>query len=56
MKDFVIVTGASGGLGRALVKQFALQGNYSIVGIGRNKTKLETLGKELKAFGGGVTT
>ncbi len=53
MKDFVIVTGASGGLGRALVKQFALQGNYSIVGIGRNKTKLETLGKELKAFGGG---
>ncbi len=42
----VIVTGASRGIGREIVKGFARDGNHRIIAISRNSQKLETLKSE----------
>lgn len=43
-----LVTGASGGIGRELARQFAA-GGYDVVGVARREPRLEALGEELQA-------
>lgn len=40
MKKYIVITGASSGIGRALTVHFAREG-YFVLAIGRNKTELE---------------
>lgn len=44
----VIITGASRGIGRELVKKFASQAGNKVFAISRNKEKLEALGNDCK--------
>lgn len=46
----VVVTGAAGGIGRAIVEQFALQGSH-IVAVARSAGPLEALAAELERGG-----
>lgn len=46
----IIVTGASKGIGKELVKLFAKENGNSIVAISRNQTLLEELKKECEGF------
>jgi len=48
MKEYVIITGAYGGLGKALARTYAYAG-FALVLIGRKKDQLEAMGKELEA-------
>ena len=52
-QKIVLVTGASGGLGRALAGAFARQGNRIAI-TGRSKEKLEALAQEISREGGEV--
>lgn len=52
MRDIVMITGASSGLGKQLVKQFVSLNNHIVVGIGRSKGKLSNLEQEIKESGG----
>lgn len=45
----VIVTGATGAIGKAIVKQLLSKGNYAVHFIARNQAKAENLVKEMKA-------
>ena len=47
-KDFVLITGASEGIGRALAEVFARHG-YNLVLTARNRARLESLAQELKS-------
>ena len=47
----VMITGASGAIGSAIAKRFALEGAKVYLG-GRNTLKLENLAEEIKALGG----
>ncbi|MDE6584117.1 MAG: SDR family oxidoreductase [Anaeroplasmataceae bacterium] len=49
MKNTVLITGATGGIGRELAKQFASAGDDLIL-VGRNEEKLQKLMKELLSF------
>lgn len=46
----IIVTGASRGIGKELVKLFAQESGHKIIAISRNKTLLDELKKECKRF------
>lgn len=43
----IVITGASGGIGRALALQFLQNPEYRVFLISRDKTKLESLAKEI---------
>jgi len=47
-KGYVLITGASEGLGHEFAKLFA-QGGYSLVLVSRNQARLDTVAKELSA-------
>ena len=47
IKDYVLITGAYGGLGEAMAHKFAESG-YGLVLLGRNTEKLQSLEKEVK--------
>ncbi len=47
-KDFVLITGASEGIGRALAEVFARHG-HNLVLTARNRARLESLAQELKS-------
>jgi short-subunit dehydrogenase len=47
MKEWVLITGASEGIGRELAKQFAAN-RFNVVLAARNEARLEQLAKELQ--------
>lgn len=47
MKNYVLITGASGGIGLSFAKIFAKKG-YNLILVARNKSKLESLKQELE--------
>lgn len=51
----VIITGASSGIGKGLAKCMAEQHGCRVIGIGRNKEKMESLAGELKGSAGNFT-
>lgn len=51
----IIVTGASRGIGRELVKLFAQESGHNIIAISRNKILLEELKKECETFSAKTT-
>ena len=63
MERSVIITGASGGIGRATARSFAARGWNLVLGYNKNKERAEGLAKELSeefsvravAFGGDLT-
>ena len=47
MKNYVLITGASGGIGFCFAKVFAEKG-YNLILVARSKDKLDSIKKELK--------
>ena len=47
MKNTILITGATGAVGRATVKELALRGANDLILAGRNKPLLEELGREV---------
>ena len=54
MKDVAIVTGASGGIGRAISLSLIKQG-YEMILLGRDAKKLKTLSTECQSLYGNAT-
>ena len=52
---YVLITGASEGLGHEFAKLFSKKG-YPLILVARNKTRLDALAKELNSAGGNVKT
>lgn len=52
MKKFVLITGASGGIGRAMAVQLASEGYSLYLHFHKNKQSIEMLLAELKFYGG----
>lgn len=52
-KEWVIITGASSGIGRELCKILIQQYGANVIGVGRNETKMQSLISELKEYAGG---
>ena len=52
-KRLVLVTGGSGGLGRAMARAFARAG-YDVVICGRNQKTLQTTAEEISRLGGEI--
>lgn len=48
MKNYVLITGASGGIGFCFAKVFAEKG-YNLILVARSKDKLDSIKKELEA-------
>ncbi|UYM06219.1 SDR family NAD(P)-dependent oxidoreductase [Solicola gregarius] len=55
MNRTALITGATGGLGRALARQFAVSG-FDLVVHGRDDARLESLAAEITALGADVRT
>jgi 3-oxoacyl-[acyl-carrier protein] reductase len=52
----VLITGASGGIGAAIARKFALQKNHVILHANKNAAKVESLAEEIRLAGGSAET
>lgn len=51
----ILVTGASGGIGRAIAARLAADGFHTVLHYGRNREKAESLAREIEADGGSAS-
>lgn len=51
----ILVTGASGGIGRAIAARLAADGFHTVLHYGRNREKAESLAREIETDGGSAS-